>query len=151
MLSQSFHCSDSYPDLHAAGHMGTFTYWPGDRGFKACKDGMTWQSMNSEQECFCASPGLSSSPSLSGVETYPKVNFFSLGSDRSSFLLNFQLCFYNSTGKVKCIYYLNVVCSGRNIIFKQLLNNYSFNLKWPIISKALGRCFNPKCFKWSEQ
>lgn len=32
---------------------------------------------------------VSSSPS--GTETYPKVNFFSLGSDRGSFILNSKL------------------------------------------------------------
>lgn len=56
---------------------------------KLYRDGMTWQGMNSEQDCFCASLGISRSPSLSGDETYPKVHFFSPGSDRGAFILNF--------------------------------------------------------------
>lgn len=64
---------------------------PVDIGTGTCLQG--WDDMaKQEQERFCASLGLFSSPSLSsGAATYPKVNFLSLGSDTGSFIPNSQL------------------------------------------------------------
>lgn len=84
---------DRWAHLHTGLVIGALKFY---------RDGMTRQSMNGEQECFCASLGRCSSPSLSGVETYPKVNFFSPGSDWAAFILNFQPYFYNSCRKAKC-------------------------------------------------